>query len=69
MAKKSKIVARNASTGQFTIGLEESSHISRIEGLVLTKEMRAIFSSFDKQGLSPDARRKVILGMYAKKAG
>jgi hypothetical protein len=52
----------------FIIGLEESSHISRIEGLILTKEMRAMFSSFDKKRISPDARRKIIFTMFAQKA-
>ena len=69
MAKKNKTMTRDAKSGQFTIGLEASSYISRIEGLYLTKKMRAMFSSFEKQGLSPAARRKIIMDLYAKKAG
>ena len=40
--------------------------ISAVEGIQLTKEMRADFQSFEQKGLSSSDRRKAITEKYAR---
>ena len=42
-------------------------HISKVEGLTITRDMKKTFRSFDKQGLSPKARRSALVDKYRKK--
>jgi hypothetical protein len=60
-------VRRDASTGQFIVGRAASMKISRIEGLVLSQDMKDTFRSFDEKNLSSKARRSVLIGKYGRK--
>jgi hypothetical protein len=62
-ARKSKTEER------LTIGREASLHISRVEGLHMTDEMRRTFATMDMNGLSPAARRQLLIGKYGKNSG
>ena len=52
-----------------TIGREASLHISRVEGLHMTDEMRGTFATMDKNGLKPAARRQFLISKYGKNPG
>jgi hypothetical protein len=47
-----------------TIGLAGFAKISAIEGLHLTREMRATFNALKRQGVSPRQRRAAIVKKY-----
>jgi hypothetical protein len=67
MADKKKYVRRSAETGQFIVGAKASAHISKVEGLILSRDMRTTFRDFDRKGLSADARRTKLIDKYGKK--
>ena len=67
MASKKTYIYRSSEAGQFVIGGKASAKISKVEGMTLTKDMRATFSDFDKKGLSADARRTKLIDKYGKK--
>jgi hypothetical protein len=50
----------------FTIGLAGFAKISAIEGLHLTREMRATFKTLKRKGASPQQRRAAIIRKYGK---
>jgi hypothetical protein len=47
-----------------TIGLAGFAKISAIEGLHLTREMRATFRALKRKGASPQQRRAAIVRKY-----
>jgi hypothetical protein len=49
-----------------TIGRAGFAKISAVEGIRLTTEMTADFREFEQKGLSPEERRKAIVGKYGK---
>jgi hypothetical protein len=61
----SKKPAKRAAKG-YTIGRAGFAKISAVEGIKLTPSMAANFREFERQGLSPEERRKAILRKYAK---
>lgn len=67
MASKKTGVYRSSETGQFVVGRNASAKISKIEGLTISKAMRATFSGFDRKGLSADVRRTKLIEKYGKK--
>jgi hypothetical protein len=67
MAGKKTYTHRSSETGQFVIGGKVSAKISKVEGMTLSKGMRATFSDFDRKGLSADARRTKLIGKYGRK--
>ena len=67
MPKKSSVVSRSAKTGKFLVGRSASTNISKVEGLIVTRDMEATFRSFDEKGLSPEARRTALANKYGKK--
>ena len=48
------------------IGRKGFEKISAVEGIRMSREMKATFSTLDKQGASPDVRRNTILRKYGK---
>ncbi len=50
----------------YTIGRAGFAKISAVEGIRLTPAMTADFREFERQGLSPEERRKAIVGKYGK---
>lgn len=69
MAKQIKFTSHSSKVGMFKIGREASANISRVEGLIIPKDMEMTFRSFDKRGLSIEARRNALMGKYGKKTG
>lgn len=49
---------------RLTIGLGGFAKISAIEGLHLTREMRATFRTLKRRGASPQQRRAAIVRKY-----
>jgi hypothetical protein len=52
------------STTIFVVGRDRFAHISAVEGIELDDEMRAAFEQFDREGLSPEERRRAILHRF-----
>ena len=50
----------------YTVGLEGFAKISAVEGLRITRDIRNDFLEFDKQNLSPDARRAALAKKYGR---
>lgn len=48
------------------IGLAESASISRVEGLVMPREMARTFRNFEESGTSHAARRTALKDKYGK---
>jgi hypothetical protein len=69
MARDKKSVHRSSANGKFVVGARDSESISKVEGLRLSNEMRAMFRDFDKKGMSAAARRAELLDRYGKKTG
>jgi hypothetical protein len=67
MQKKSSVISRSVKTGRFLVGRKASIKISKVEGLIVTRDMRDTFRSFDEKGLSPEARRAALANKYGKK--
>ncbi len=63
----SKQKQRKAERG-FILGDEAFARISAVEGLVATPEMDALFREFDREGLTPDERRRVLNRRYGRGA-
>ena len=59
ISKRAKAKARG-----LTIGLVGFAKISAIEGLHLTREMRATFGELERKGASPRQRRAAIVKKY-----
>ncbi|MFZ0607096.1 MAG: hypothetical protein WBD53_15420 [Xanthobacteraceae bacterium] len=55
---------RTSVARRLTIGLAGFEKISAIEGLHLTRDMKATFGEFDRQGASPAQRRAAIIKRY-----
>lgn len=59
-----KTVARSSTTGQFVLGRAAFDSISRVEGIILTKDMRTDFKR--TEGMSADKRRATLAAKYGK---
>jgi hypothetical protein len=64
--KPGKKVGRAADSGRFTIGQDRFAKISAVEGIVLTKKMRARIAEFDNKGMSAEERRRTIIRAHRK---
>lgn len=51
-------------TSGFTLGRDRFAHISAVEGIALTPEMRTAMEGFDRQGLSAEERRRAIIRRF-----
>ena len=61
-----RVSASPKKVASFTIGRQASAAISRVEGLVLSKDMVRTFADFDKAGVSHAARRAALKSKYGK---
>ena len=50
----------------FTLGRKGFAKISEVEGIRMSATMAAEFREFDRKGLSPEERRKIIAAKYGK---
>jgi hypothetical protein len=50
----------------FTLGRGSFAKISSVEGITLSAAMKADFSRFDREELSPAERRKALARKYGK---
>jgi hypothetical protein len=55
--------------GTIKIGLAASASISRVEGLIMSKDMVRTFEGFEKSGKSHEARRAALKSKYGKMSG
>jgi hypothetical protein len=63
MSNKVKKSSRAKSKG-LVIGRKGFEKISGVEGIRMSREMKATFSNLDKKGASPEERRNTILRKY-----
>jgi hypothetical protein len=63
MRSKSKTKAE-----QFILGEEAFAQISAVEGIVFTPEMDDMFRDFDRDGVSPEDRRRALIRRYGNKS-
>jgi hypothetical protein len=64
--KPTSKVGRSATTGTFVVGRSRFAKISAVEGVELTAHMKERRAEFDRQGLSPEERRRAIIASYRK---
>lgn len=58
-----------ASTGRnIVLGRSAFKKISAVEGIKLSNKSEALFAEFDRNGLSAEERRQILLKRHAKKA-
>ena len=55
--------------GTVKLGLAASVFISRMERLVMSRDMARIFKEFEKAGTSHEDRRAVLVKKYGKSSG
>lgn len=67
-ASKKLTPTKSLSASTIVIGRSGGSKINAVEGVVLSPEMRKLFRSFDKDGLSPNERRARLAARYGKKS-
>lgn len=63
MPNKVNKSSRTKSKG-LIIGRKGFEKISAVEGIRMSREMKATFDSLDKKGASPEVRRSTILRKY-----
>jgi hypothetical protein len=81
LLERKRALARAAKAASTVTGTERSemderpvlardafAKISEVEGIKLTKDMKRTLAEFDRQKLSPEARRRAIIGKF-KRAG
>lgn len=56
-------------SGAIKLGLAASASISRVEGLIMSKDMVRTFEGFEKSGTSHEARRAALKSKYGKMSG
>jgi hypothetical protein len=69
MTQNKNRIGRSSATGQFIVGAKASIHISKVEGLSQSRDMKTMFRDFDRKGILPDARRIALMDKYGKKGG
>lgn len=62
------IAARSRASTGLVLGLAAAAKINAVEGVKLTAEMRRLFRSFAREGLSADERRRRLMERFGKKA-
>jgi hypothetical protein len=50
----------------YKLGWRASTHISKVEGQVMSREMQGMFVGFDKADMTPEQRRKALREKYGK---
>jgi hypothetical protein len=66
MAARTKSGANKRISAKFVIGRERFAQISAVEGIKPTAAMKKRTAIFEKQGLTPDERRRAIIKIYRK---
>jgi hypothetical protein len=61
-------IGRDATTGRFVVGRERFAKISAVEGIARTPAMKEQEKEFDRQGLTVEERRRVLIRAYRSKA-
>jgi hypothetical protein len=70
MPKFTKLSSPSLKNGRtIKIGFAASASISRVEGLVMPKDMVRTFEGFEKTGKSHEARRAALKSKYGKMSG
>ena len=65
-SRSARRVEANDNSDAFTIGLADFEKISAVEGLHLSTEMKKLFREFDRENLSAEERRQLIVAKYGK---
>jgi len=68
MKQRSSRLSSIAAGSGIVLGRSAFRKISAVEGIKLSKESETLFSDFDRQGLSAEERRRVLLERHARKA-
>jgi hypothetical protein len=66
MAKKSKTVTPGRKGKGLILGRKRFAKISAVEGIVLTAQMEQRAAEFDKNGLSAEQRRNLIVRAHKR---
>jgi hypothetical protein len=61
----SRLVRRDAGSGEFTVGRKSFASISSVEGIELSRTMDGEFRR--TKGMTPDQRRSTLASKYGKK--
>ena len=61
-----KRVTRGSKTGRFVVGMARYEKISAVEGIRLSADMKRRAEEFDRQGLTPEERRRAIVKAHRK---
>jgi hypothetical protein len=61
-----KVSGKHKQKADVVIGTRRFAKISAVEGIVLTREMRARAAEFDRKGMSAEERRRSIVRVYRK---
>jgi hypothetical protein len=64
-ASGKRVVARNSETGQFVIGRDAFGKVSEVEGIVVSRRLKADLRRLESA--SPEKRRSVLSEKYGKK--
>ncbi|WP_370677690.1 hypothetical protein [Pleomorphomonas sp. PLEO] len=64
-ASKSSVASVNSN---IVLGRAAFRKISAVEGIKLSQKSEAMFDEFDRNGLSAEERRRILLKKHAKKA-
>ncbi len=62
----SPVKSRKKAVGAFALSRRAFQKVAAVEGIRLTKDMEEDFERFDREGLSPAERRKVLAQKYGK---
>ena len=54
-------------SGSYTIGRRDFARISEVEGIRPGAELEQAFREFDRQGLSHEERRRILLQRFTQK--
>jgi hypothetical protein len=50
----------------YKLGWRASTHISKVEGQFMSRDMQGMFVDFDKANMTPEQRRKALREKYGK---
>ena len=68
MKTRDKNRNKESASGRFVLGRERFAKISAVEGISRTQAMKERDKEFDRQGLTVEERRRVLIRTYRTKA-
>jgi len=68
MAQRASKRSASSNSGSIVLGRSAFKKISAVEGIQLSRKSEALFAEFDRNGLSAEERRLILLEKHAKKA-